>query len=514
MKEPEDEKDQSALPAEEKKKSAEKPSAVKSSVQRVLWKIHARFPNFIPDPYGNRLENWRSRDANENIESAIPDGNNVQLGLISVSEIFGPNEIETLYASLERLGWHQERYPIQNQSHVDWLKNQRMYGTGGTIPLGWVHRSEDKKKNFNVRYTADFPKAFSSLLVSITQLTPSVTCISVGFVLTEEASFTYKNEINLPAQTTLVPHWRSGSYSVKSVSHVKADRIKQARETYRSLAISWVGKNFPGFFKVRCGPNLIPTAEYQVLEGFTPFDWDTSRDLPSHHWSHFLGHDRAFDSWVNSSTPSLRFSFDTSPNEEFPNHLTVALRWDSLNADDTRHYDTKTLSGKVYFAHERVDGIIAKNVLCCYLRELLRSLKEARQSLSISQTRRQSISEIEQISSFFRNSVGVPSIAREALELSEDDASFRWNATGFVQQDRPDRKRTLEIKDGLKSLLQRLSRKLLEEDQDTRDYLNQLSSAVGTRESMAAQKRMEILTWLAIIISLTSAIIAVLAISA
>ena len=52
---------------------------------------------------------------------------------------------------------------------------------------------------------------------------------------------------------------------------------------------------------------------------------------------------------------------------------------------------------------------------------------------------------------------------------------------------------------------------LLEEDQDTREFLNQLSSALGTKESIAAQRRMEKLTSLTLAVALGSMVIAILA---
>ncbi|WP_055663022.1 hypothetical protein [Jannaschia seosinensis] len=71
----------------------------------------------------------------------------------------------------------------------------------------------------------------------------------------------------------------------------------------------------------------------------------------------------------------------------------------------------------------------------------------------------------------------------------KNDSSFRSSPTEFTQQNRPDEEGAYDIKEGLKSFLNRLSRQLLQEVQDTREFLNQLSSAMGTKESIAAQQR-------------------------
>jgi hypothetical protein len=493
------------LPAPEKKTVPK----WKQRARKMVWPLHARYPNVIPNPYGEDKTDYRERDAKNNAKSALDEGVSLRLGCIMVSEIFGPNEIETLYDGLEKIGWDRERTPVRDDSNIDWLKEQRLYGSEGTMSIGWVHRFEDVKKYLGVRYTAEFPKQFSSLLVTISQLTPSTTCLSVGFVLTDEAALEYANAINEPAKTTRVPKRRSRAYSILGVEHVKEERVRHVRQKYRNLGIDWLSQNFPGYFTVHCENNQFPTAEFLSLEGFTPFDREGTRDRGWRHWSRFVNIDHDFHSWTCSSVPSLRFSFDGAPRDKKPNHMTVALRRDTLSDEDLKIYGSDSLGSQTYFANDRLDGIIARHALANYLRELLRSLKETRQSLSTRCNAHRSKSEVEKISAFFRRSIGVPSIAREVLALSENDASFRWNATGFTQQSHREKEKPYEIKEGLKSLLGRLSRQLLEEDQDTREFLNQLSSALGTKESIAAQRRMEWVTLLALAVAVISMIVAI-----
>lgn len=481
----------------------------KQQARKMVWPLHARYPNFIPNPYGEDKAYYRKRDAENNAKSALDGDVALRLGCIMVSEIFGPNEIETLYDGLEKIGWDRERTPVRDDSNIDWLKTQRLYGSEGWMPLGWIHRPDDAKKYVGVRYTAEIPKQFSSLLVTISQLTPSTTCMSVGFILTDEAALEYANALNEPAKTTRVPKRRSRPYSIMGVEHVKEERVRRIREKYRNIGISWLSKNFPGFFSEHCDNSHFPTVEFLSLDGFTPFDEDAPRDLCWGHWSRFVNIDRDFDSWISSSVPSLRFSFDAGHRENTPNHMTVALRWDVLSQEDLKTYGGDSLGSRTYFANDHLYGIIARYALASYLRELLRSLKETRQSLSARSVARRSTSEVEKISAFFRRSIGVPSIAREVLALSENDASFRWNATGFTQSSHRDEEKPYEIKEGLKSFLGRLSRQLLEEDQDTREFLNQLSSALGTKESIAAQRRMERLTYLTLTVALGSMVIAI-----
>lgn len=481
----------------------------KQQAFKMVWPLHARYPNFIPNPYGDDKAYYGKRDAESNAKSALDEGVTLRLGCIMVSEIFGPNEIETLYDGLEKIGWDRESPSVRDELNIDWLKTQRLYGSEGTMPLGWIYRPDDAKKYVGLRYTAEFPKYFSSLLVNISQLTPSTTCMSVGFVLTDEAALEYANALNEPAKTTHVPKRRSRAYSIMGVEHVKEERVRRIREKYRNAGISWLSMNFPGFFSEHCENSKFPTVEFLSLDGFTPFNEEAHRDRGWGHWSRFVNIAHHFNSWTSSSVPSLRFSFDAGHRENTPNHMTVALRWDDLSEEDLKFYRSDLLGSRTYFANERLVGIIARYALAAYLREVLRRLKETRQSLSARSNALRSTSEVEKISEFFRRSIGVPSIAREVLALSEDDASFRWNATGFTQQSHRDEEKPHEIKEGLKSFLGLLSRQLIEEDQDTREFLNQLSSALGTKESIAAQQRMERVTLLALIVAVISMAVAI-----
>ncbi|MCW2305633.1 hypothetical protein M2324_004065 [Rhodovulum sulfidophilum] len=410
----------------------------KQLARKMVWPLHARYPNVIPNPHGEDKTYYRERDAETNAKSALDEGVSLRLGCIMVSEIFGPNEIETLYDGLEKIGWDRERTPVRDDSNIEWLKKQRLYGSEGRMPLGWIHRPEKAKKFVGVRYTAEFPKQFSSLLVTISQLTPSTTCLSVGFILTDKAALEYSNAINEPAKTTRVPKRRTRAYSIMGVEHVKEERARRIRQKYRNIGIEWLSKNFPGFFSSHCVSSQFPTAEFLSLEQFTPFDKDAPRDRGWEHWSRFVNIEHDFRSWTCSSVPSLKFSFDAARRDKISNHMTVALRWDTLNDEDLKTYGSDSLGSRTYFANERLNGIIARYALAAYLGEVLRSLKETRQSLSARLNARRSTSEVEKISEFFRRSIGVPSIAREVLALSENDSSFRWNATGFTQQSHRD----------------------------------------------------------------------------
>lgn len=476
-------------------------------VKKVLWPVHARFPNVIPNPYGDEREYFRTQDREDNAQTSLEDGVEVKLAAFEVSEIFGPNEINSLYEALERLGWDRDR-TFSRDSNIAWLRKQRLYGSEGTLPLGYVHRTKDAKKYVGVRYTADFPLQFASMLVDISQVTPSVTCLTVCFVLNDVASLGYEAAINTPQKTTRYPKRGSRSYTIKQVVHMKEDSVERVRNEYRRLGISWVKDNLPGFFSARCEESHFPTAEFIDLKGFTPFDKNESKGRDWKHWARFLNIDNFHDSWVSSSIPALRFSLEPRRGDKLPNHMIVGLRWDALTDENKKHYSEESLGSRTYFARERLGGITSKYVLSCYLSEVIREIKEVRQALGSDIVRKGSSSGMQRISTHFHNSIGNTAIAREVLVLSKNDASFRWNASGFnLQSFHENEDSPFDISSGLKSVLSRLSSSLIDEDRDTREFLSQISSAIGAKESVSAQRRMELVAVIALIVSVCSLLV-------
>lgn len=475
--------------------------------RQAIWPLHARFPNLIPNPYGEHKELFREMDSTSNNKTKMEADAKLELACIQISEIFGPSEIDSLYIGLQRLGWDQDKL-LAKESNIFWIQNQRLYGTEGTLYLDWIHKTKDEKNFILSRYSANFPKEFSTLIVRIHQLTPSVTCLNIAFILNSENSMEYMRAINKPQKTKIIPRRGSRNYHIKNPEHLKEDATRDIREKYRKLSISWASRYFPGFFHKNCELNQFPTMEILLLEGHTPFDKETPHKTNIYHWTRFANIDSYTDAWISKKSPSLRFSLNTQHDTTFPNHITAALRRDTLTKNDTRHHDAKSTHSLVHFTISQLDGITSKHALICYLKEILRSIKEERQSLSPEIVKNGSNQGAQKINKYFLNAIGTPTIARESEELSRNTASFKRNASGFIDQPFPKGSEPHDISDRLRLSLAQLSRKLLDEDRDTRDFMNQLSSAIGTKESMAAQRRMEIVAIIALIVSVASMLFA------
>ena len=481
----------------------------KQTIDKLQRRLHYRFPDKILDPNNDDRACFVEKDEKDNVETLPENGVGFQLACIEVSEIFGPNEIGALYDNLLRLGWDRDQF-LHRESNISWLRRQRLYGSEATLPLGFVHRSSEANSFLGVRYTAVFPDEFSSIYVNISQLSPSVTCLTVSYILTESNSYEYLHSIQTSQKTTRVPKDGSGGYWIKDVARLKEEQVDKIRSKYRNFGISWLSNNFPGFFSVRCKANDFPTSEIIVFEGYLPFNKNEPNQNKAGFWARFLNVHHYHSSWVSSAYQSLRFSLESLVNEKLPNHLIVGLRWDDLDKSNLGLGDESSLASRASFAISRLDGITSRFALICYMKEIHREIKELRQSLG--SPAKNNDSRIKQIADHFQRSMGVPAIAREMPTLSQDDSSFRWNATGFLEQSFFSEKTDpIDISLALQARIKSLSSRLIDEDRDTRELLAQISDAVATNESIIAQKHMKFLTVASIILGMCSLLAALFA---
>lgn len=493
-------------------KSDTQPGGVTVAFNSLWWRAYARYPNLIPSPHPEDEEYARNKDAQQNELSRIPDGQDVSLGCVWVCEVYGPAEIEQLYSALSKLGWDQAP-SLSDRNTVNWIKRQRFYGSEGVTNIGIIHRGKETQDGFMNRYNPSIPKEFDGLIANVYQVSPSLSCLVLGFFLSEEHSKNYANILNKEFKTSKHPIKGSRSVRIKGVEHNKREALVDRRLYYRTKAIGWVAEQIPGFFALSNISDRMPTGELVLPEGYVSYKKLDDERNTRLHWASFLDLDRPFDVWINSSCPPLRFAFGQREMEDL-DHIVVSLTWDTLSEDDLKHRSGESLASKTFFVHENFSGIWAKYSAISFLKEIRRSLAELRESLKTSDAQSDgSLVKLNSIERFLANSIGTATIARELLKLSQNEISFKWNASGYELRSafEKDKNKPWDISSGLRLMLKRSAARVIVEDQETRQYLDQYSSVLGTRESVKAQRKMERLTVLAIVISLTSLVVAMIA---
>ncbi|MGV1777156.1 hypothetical protein ACQZ6H_19800 [Agrobacterium fabrum] len=486
-----------------------KGSSIREKLNAFWWKVHARFPSLVPNPYRDEQAFLESDDINENAASRLPPDHDVALASIWVCEVFGPSEIETFYHNLGKLGWDEK---LSRQSATEWIKRQRSYGSEGFMEMGSVLRPGERKLHMPLHLTAEFPQEFDSLIVNVIQITSSLTCLMVGFILSKTSSTEYARVLNQEFATRKKRISRDGAISILSVDQQKMDAMKNCQDRLRHASVEWMNKSFPGFFAKLVDKDRVPTGDLILTRGYTAYDLSQPYASNYYHWGRYLNIDQAHEAWLDDKS-GLRFAF--ARNGRGPaNHVRFALRLDKEVRDEgepTAAHDPRSAS---YFAHKRIRGIFARHAAICFVREARRSLTEMRERLhGLKQKGDRGLSILNDIEAFFASMIGMPSIARELSKLSANDSQY--SSTGFTLQSlsKRDPRIKTDLSGALVLRLRHSTTNLLHEDQDTRQYLEQYNAILGTTESVRAQRKMEYLTVFALVISVVSVAIAVLSLS-
>ena len=97
---------------------------------------YRKFPSFIPDPYlHERLERYRSHDADGNAKSEPPSDEVINLRCIWAVEFYTPSQISKLLRGFEKLGWNTDDSLGVDCNPVLWIQRTRESADGG----GWLN---------------------------------------------------------------------------------------------------------------------------------------------------------------------------------------------------------------------------------------------------------------------------------------------------------------------------------------------------------------------------------------
>jgi len=474
-------------------------------LKKIWWKIHAKFPNVIRSPYRDDRAYHLARDVEENARTRVPVEATLRLNAVWTAELFGPTEIERLYLSLQRLGWDKDRFGMPDHNPSDWIKHHRMYGSEGHFNLGLVARAENRQRSFHREYFANLPKEVDYLLVNFWQISSSITCVLVGFVFKEEYARCYEEQLLKDRRTAHRTRKGRSGYFTFGVEHLKREAIESTRAKYRNIAVQWIQKNIPGHFCLRSNGQRIPTTELitSISEDILKIRNDASE--PRKEWAELLIPYGWGDTWVNHACNGFRLRFDDL-SAEAPFHAIATVQTSEIPDQTLEFRGGRSAGAFVAFVHERLGGIVTNYAALALLREISRDLKHGRESLKTVRTSHRAVlRSLEQIKTFFDQSLGVPAMVAELKKRSENPTGYAWRCEDF-RNDEPIRNGEVpqRISQGLRIQIKHLSERVLADEETTREHFQQIATILSTRESVKAQNRMEWLTFVTVILALGS----------
>lgn len=471
---------------------------------------HRISPNLILHPNETSLRNFSNKDAEENLESRLPEGEDLSVSAIWAVEVYGPSEVDSLYQNLVRLGW--DNYRIGGDySAVKWINEQRMYGSVGNFNIGVVTRRGDNRFLISDRIFAVLPPEVDYLLVYLYQLSASLTCLRIGFVIKDEFSNGYRDAIEKEHKTQRVVQGKGRIY-YDGVINSKIKEISTVRVKYRKIAADWVKKELPGFFCRAEDENKIPTAELVFTKKELLFGKDeVDSRRPYFDWRRIIVNPTHDGPWTAEKIDGLQLVMDEYNGSE-RYHTVIALQTSLVSAEKMQYRGEPSKSSYISLCEDYLGGALVYIAGLAFLREIGTSIKVAREELQLSNSKLGVLKKLRIIENFLSGSIGKPSIATELLNEAKWDNAFRHWCENFTAT----RWRSPEIISLPKVLAQRtvyFAEKFIAEEATAREQFEQLSSILNTRESIKTQARMEKWTLIAIFLALASLFAALLALA-
>lgn len=481
-----------------------------------LWPHAKRFghrllPNLILHPNETRLASYAEDDEKENTETRIPEGENFSLAAIWAVEVYGPSEIENLYENLLRLGWNRERFGNSYPGASHWINEQRMYGSRGSFNLGVVTRKGDNRFISRNKLHAALPPEVDYLITYLYQISASLTCLRVGFVLTDDAGVLYNEALNTNLKTQRQVE-KPGRISYHGVVNSKIKLIAATRVRYRKIASDWMKKELPGFFCGAPDGNRIPTAELMFTDLESIFEDEKGPPEKNYFdWRKIVINASFLSTWTSKACDGLQFVADEFEGDE-RYHTVIALKTSSVPDTALRIKGGKTKSSLVNFAEDYVGGFLVLFSAMAFLREAERTVKLAREQLKLNKGRNNILKILQGIESYFTESIGQPSIAAELLNASCHEGAFSHRCEDFTKNSSSNGSEKDSLPIVLAKQTKYLSDKFIKEESSSREQFEQLTSILNTRESIKTQRRMEKWTLIALALAVASLVVALLAI--
>ena len=474
--------------------------------------MHRKLPRWIPHPRVPGLAQRPAEDHASNAQTRVPEGEALHLRALWAAEIFGPNAVDHLYASLAKFDWNASLDP---GGVLAWVRRQRNYGFGGTYNVGLVTRRADRTRWVTAQHNyAALPDGIDYLLVELAQLTPSVTCVLVAFVLKEDATQSFAQVLNRDQVSALEPHENGAVIRHLDPPTLKQRALHLARLEQRNIATEWMRTYLPGYFCTRSDLSVMPTAELTTTQLHSVFGrLDDHARLMRDDWQRVVASFQTVWSAAGAGQ-GLRMAFSDSDAESAPFHVAASLCLSDLDADRlTRVGRDESPASYVAYCHDELKGILHNWAGLVSLIEAAKDIKIARQAMQVRQLPRRKIMDIlDRVQHFFDQAGSVTVVATEMRDRVQEGPAMLPDCAHF---EAPAWARSGAPRILANELLIRTGRhatEVVDTASALREHFTQLTSLVSIRESIAAQKKMEWLTYAAIIVAVASLFVALLSV--
>ncbi len=308
------------------------------------------------------LELERARDAQNNANTRLPDGEAITFRSMTVVEMYAGQAVDQLIAGLDAMQWVNTDEPVVNR--IREAQKGYLYSRG----VFWITPPTSRGGSLLSRALAPLPTGIEHIYAEYNVLGPSLVAFVLTFVLAAAEATSIDVAIREDAESRL-DRFGPRSLSIRTVRDVKKERVRTAREDVTKRCQDWIIATVPGTLSAveeGLGP---PTCALISLKQGTPFgthaEYMTLVDLVN---------DWLAERFVSPDCLYLAYPIDISPN----NRMTGAFNEGDALSQQWLH----DVGAAPELFHEAISSLVIADGIYAVLRSYEPKLRDVRTSLN------------------------------------------------------------------------------------------------------------------------------------
>ena len=442
------------------------------------------------EPTSAELDTLRERDRAQNVETAPPEDEYVDLRCMWAVEFYTPSHVDKLVDNFRTLGWHKSALPLR-EDPASWVRATRQLPLGGSwLNLGTIRSVDDTGPWQGSHRTAPMPRHVRHARGGLFSLTPSLTGIVMCFVFEDDFRSCLDQALRRDRQTVTRASRRG--YEILDPERQKREEVQLVRGEITSLAARWFREHLPGVFSCNLLAGQLPTYELLTLHKAEPFPKRAAKGRPPT-YLRVLDLQSAPSVWSSTYTPNLKWSFRPS-ERDLRCHSVLAIRDTDIDGEQP----LKTYGG-LPGLHTYVDAVYQEVIAKLAIEHLLdgynRSLNRLRDTVTTGirrLSRRRPIHTLESLVDKVPYEVDIAAVTTDLIASAEESPWFFRALAGFELSG--NRQSQDSLATHFCSAVKRHATRLKETDRSLRDHLTQIGSLVAATVDIRTQREIRRLT--------------------
>lgn len=485
-----------------------KPSFIRRRWEWIRGWLYWFFPNWRAVNKADPLYE-KSHDAKENEQMRVPADAELRVPMVWGCELYGPAEINDLYAGLQTLEWGSFAQVGDRGGIEKWIKEHRADGReGASFNGGFVERQGSSTPYCITENVAPLPDEVKWMDVQVFQLSPSLTALLLGFRLNEAVARRYDEEINRD-RTTYRKRVPGGKWvSVIRPESQKAATLASVRSDLRRMVAGWYKDHLPGYFSSLDREKAFPMMELLSVKKGPVFQQpdETARGV---RWRWLLSAVFAPEVWTCQKHRGLQLVFSDVRAEDRGCFITAAMDQSLFPEASLKQFGKAPFESMISICSEALLYVLPHAATMEYVKEQTRYLNLSRERLKKARAGRGKLGHtLETINQFFDRTLGVPALARELARKSERPAEYLYEIGVFTAPPWGAERDPEKLSDNLQARTHNIASRLAEEEVVMRGHFEQLSTILSVYENVKAQRRMQTLTVVTLFVALVSLAVA------